>query len=235
MDQPIFHEIRRFESLDSTNQYALTLSETLLDGTVILADYQTAGRGTVGRTWISNKAENLLFSLVLKQSESFNDPLLSHKTALSIQRALSSYNLSVSIKWPNDILVDAQKIAGILIERNTDCAVVGIGLNVNQVDFPMELRMPATSMVNLTHKKTEPIAVLMRILDEMEEVFAWETDQVVYEYNQRLFQKGKALTVNPQAGFTSLLVSGIDESGALYGHDEQNLPRSLHSAASLVD
>ncbi len=235
MDQPVFHEIRRFESLDSTNQYALTLSETLLDGTVILADYQSAGRGTVGRTWISNKAENLLFSLVLKQPKSFNDPLLSHKTALSIQRALSSYDLSVSIKWPNDILVDAQKIAGILIERTADCAVVGIGLNVNQVDFPTELRMPATSMINLTYKKTEPIAVLMRILDEMEEVFAWESDQVVYEYNQRLFQKGKTLIVNPQTGFTSLLVWGIDESGALCGHDEQNTSRTLHSAASLVD
>jgi len=121
------------------------------------------------------------------------------------------------------------------LERTADWPVVGMVLNGNQVDFPTELRMPATSMINLTHKKTEPIAVLMRILDEMEEVFAWETDQVVYEYNQRLFQKGKTLTVNPQAGFTSLLVSGIDESGALCGHDEQNLPRSLHSAASLVD
>lgn len=145
--------IIRLEETESTNSYLKQLlkERRLEDGTIVLSDYQSRGRGQVGNTWVSNQGENLLFSLViyppsLKAGEQF---IISRVVALAVKNTLSHYVDGVAIKWPNDIYVQEQKIAGILIENDirgvyVDNTVIGIGLNVNQTEFPEGLPNPVS-------------------------------------------------------------------------------------------
>jgi BirA family transcriptional regulator, biotin operon repressor / biotin---[acetyl-CoA-carboxylase] ligase len=142
------------ETVSSTNSYALELlrKEEVADGTLIRADFQTAGRGQRGNFWESDPGKNLTFSIVfypefVPPEEQF---YLSKAISLGIADFLKTTLDGVTIKWPNDIYVQDRKIAGMLIEtaitgnRITHC-VVGIGLNVNQVVFRSDAPNP-TSM-----------------------------------------------------------------------------------------
>jgi BirA family biotin operon repressor/biotin-[acetyl-CoA-carboxylase] ligase len=150
LGQKIIH----LESVDSTNNYAAKLlSEGRIGhGTVILADEQTNGRGQRGAKWLSAAGVNLLFSLVLQPDNlSVSDQcVLTEITSIALIEFLRKFGISAQVKWPNDILVNGEKIAGVLIENqlkgNTIASsIIGIGLNVNQrrVDLPR-----VTSIVN---------------------------------------------------------------------------------------
>lgn len=142
---PIGHTIISLPSIDSTNNYAANLlNETnVLNGTVIMAKNQTKGRGQRGNIWEVNPDENLTFSIVLNDLKL----KLNHQFLISIWVSISvshflKENLFIEnvIKWPNDILVNNQKICGVLIENsvrgdNISNSIVGVGLNVNQQVF----------------------------------------------------------------------------------------------------
>ena len=143
------YHIIHFDEIDSTNSY-LKNSYKLLDNfTFVTASYQSSGKGRNDRVWTSNKGENLMFSLLIKDK-----PLLKKYSALSIVSAveiamlLESYGVkNVFIKWPNDVYVNDKKICGILLEGQIlEYLVIGVGLNVNQKQFPNDLRRPATSL-----------------------------------------------------------------------------------------
>lgn len=142
------YHIIHFNEIDSTNNY-LKNSYKLLDNfTFVTTDYQSSGKGRNDRLWTSKKGENLMFSLLIKDTS-----LLKKYSALSIISAaevailLESYGIkNVSIKWPNDVYVNDEKICGILLEGQIlEYLVIGVGLNVNQKEFPNDLRRPATS------------------------------------------------------------------------------------------
>ncbi len=142
---PIGHRIIRLDSVDSTNNYAAKLlaSGELSHGSVIMADEQTAGRGQRGASWSSGAGENLLLTIVLKPanlsvSEQFR---LTQFASLGLIDLLAKYQLKGSIKWPNDIYVNDKKLSGMLIENQVSSSTIsivllGIGLNVNQTEFP---------------------------------------------------------------------------------------------------
>ena len=143
------YHLIHFEEIDSTNNY-LKNSYKLLDNfTFASADYQSKGKGRNDRVWESAKGLNLMFSFLIK-----NDELIRRSTTLSIFTALEivdlieKYNIqNVSVKWPNDVLVGDKKVCGILLEGQLpDYVVIGVGLNVNQKEFPEGLRRPATSL-----------------------------------------------------------------------------------------
>ena len=140
-----------FLSIDSTNDY-LKNSYPLLDNfTFVSADYQTNGRGRNDRVWESEDNKNLLFSLLIKDEKLIDKgSFLSLMMAVSISKAIEQYGIkNVSIKWPNDIIVNDKKLCGILLEGQIpNYIVIGVGLNVNQIDFPNDLRRPATSIRN---------------------------------------------------------------------------------------
>ena len=140
-------------SVDSTNKYAATLlrKENIPEGTVILADVQTHGKGQGGNTWLSDKDLNLLFSLILKPDflPAYKQFYLSMSIASGIHDCMADLGIRSWIKWPNDILIQDKKVAGILIEntiqfQNIQTSIVGIGLNVNQVTFQVifQIRLP---------------------------------------------------------------------------------------------
>ncbi|MEI7934664.1 MAG: biotin--[acetyl-CoA-carboxylase] ligase [Chlorobiaceae bacterium] len=139
----------------STNLLAKALAvEGAPEGSVVVADSQSGGRGRMGRLWVSPPGVNLYFSLILRPDvPSIRVPQLTLLVAVAIHRALIalSSGLEPMIKWPNDILVNEKKLCGVLCEmqsepEQTHFVVVGIGINVNQTGMPDELRESATSL-----------------------------------------------------------------------------------------
>lgn len=142
-----------FDSTDSTNKEARRQISSLDNLSVLSAMTQTDGRGQQGNSWSSAPGENLTFSIVLKNPglDICDQIALSALASLSVTDLLSSNGIEAKIKWPNDIYVGNKKICGILIENalkgdKVDWSIIGIGLNVNQTDFPSDLPNP-TSMV----------------------------------------------------------------------------------------
>jgi len=168
--------IQHFEEIPSTNTLALELaSKQAEEGLVIVADYQTEGRGKPGRKWVSPRGKNLLFSLLLRPAvPPSRAPILTQITCRSVAKVLTEqYGISSTFKRPNDILVGGKKICGILVEARSsasgtlDCVVIGIGLNVNA--RPQELVPEATSLKELTGKEISRENLLHEILNQLQE------------------------------------------------------------------
>lgn len=165
--------IIRLEETDSTNRYLkqLVREERPEEGSLVIADYQTEGRGQMGNSWYSGRGDNLLFSLLiyprqLPGNESF---ILSRVTSLALKNLLDSFTDDIRIKWPNDIYWKDKKIAGILIEndiqgKEIDNTVIGIGLNVNQQIFPVDLANPVSlrQITGIQHNREHLLELFMR-------------------------------------------------------------------------
>jgi len=172
-----FHIIE-LDSIDSTNNYLSKLNNTtkLSNGTVILAYNQTNGRGQRGNTWSTIPHQNLTFSLFYTPDDLKIDHvfLISMATANAIHQYLASKQLQSTIKWPNDILVDKKKIAGILIENtiqqtNIHSSIIGIGLNINQTEF--EEGIKATSLLIEKEESSIIRIELLQLLEFLKEEF----------------------------------------------------------------
>ena len=214
-----------FEELDSTNTYAMDMiaKTTPPNGTCVFTDYQTAGRGQIGRYWHSEAAKNLLVSYIfyphtLKVEDQF---YLSIISGLAVRDVVSHWVENVKIKWPNDIYIGNKKAAGILVQnclrgdliRST---VVGIGLNVNEKDFPTDLPNPI-SLYSITGFDIE-----------IEQVFHFVSARLEFYYlqlknNKYAFLKNEFLNQlyrkDEWTEFTDL--SGIRFSGCITGIDPQ--------------
>ena len=148
-------------------------------GLVIAADAQTAGRGRLGRSWHSPAGENLYFSILLRPTRPPPEiPPLTLLAGAAVARALGSFGLAPRLKWPNDVELRDEtgarrKVAGILTEMASAGAsalhvVVGIGINVNGVDFPPELAQRATSLRRALGRPVDRVALLAAVLDALE-------------------------------------------------------------------
>ena len=153
----IGHRIERASTTPSTNSWAREyLSEPDSHGMVLIASHQSEGRGQKGSTWESESGKNITLSIILrptflKHSAQF---LISKAVSLAVCDTLQPIADVVSIKWPNDIYVNDRKIAGILVENTVvggsiESSIVGIGLNVNQMDFSDEVPNPTSVVMEL--------------------------------------------------------------------------------------
>lgn len=143
------YHLVHFKEIDSTNNYLKNSHKLLDDFTFASADYQSKGKGRHDRVWESDKGQNLMFSFLIKNENLIkNSTILSILTALEIVDLLEKYNINnVSVKWPNDVLIGDKKVCGILLEGQLpEYVVIGVGLNINQKEFPEGLRRPATSL-----------------------------------------------------------------------------------------
>ncbi len=162
--------------VDSTNNYAanLLVQTKLVSGTAIMTHFQTGGRGQRGSDWISEPGKNLLFSIVLNGHfiNSENYFLLSKAVAVGINEALEDVSGKTGfVKWPNDIYIDQKKIGGILIENQwkgslLEVAIVGIGINVNQVNF--DDLQGVTSLSLLGSKNYDLKEVMAKVFEKIE-------------------------------------------------------------------
>lgn len=165
-----------FKSIDSTNKKAKENALDLKEGTVLISEEQTGGKGRIGREWISPKGKGIWMSIVLKPGL---DPIkVSRITllgAVSVFKALKNMGINSQIKWPNDILINGKKVAGILTEMSgelnmVDYIVMGIGINVNldKKDFPKSLKNKATSAKIELGKEINRRKLTAYILNEFE-------------------------------------------------------------------
>lgn len=169
------------ESIDSTNSRAKELA--LLgypDGTLVIAEEQVKGRGRMGRSWVSPAGKGIWMSLLLRPEMPPNSaPIITTLAALAVKRALEeTTGLVVSIKWPNDIIIQNKKICGILTEIHADIdvihyVIVGIGINANieKDDFPEELLDSATSILIALGRKVDRVQLIQAIMKHMEEIY----------------------------------------------------------------
>lgn len=152
MPEPSTPPIVLLHAVDSTQRVAFGLAESgAPDRTVVVADTQTAGRGRHGRTWCDEPGDSLLTSIVVRPRLSVRDlPKLSLASAVAVAEAIGTVTgLAVRLKWPNDVLVNGRKLAGILLESRITAepiVVVGIGINLRQQAFPAALSAIATSV-----------------------------------------------------------------------------------------
>ena len=168
--------IHHFFKIDSTNRVALELGNTdQHEGSVVLAEEQTHGRGRAGRAWHSERATGIYMTLLLRpRLTPVLAPLLTITAGLPARTAIeSATNLSVDVKWPNDLLIRGKKIGGILTEMYAESSqirfvVVGIGINVNQEKFPADLATVATSLRAESGARQSRLEIVVRLLREFE-------------------------------------------------------------------
>ena len=139
--------IKHVEETESTN----LLARSGRPGDVFTADFQTAGRGRLDHRWLAERGQNLMMSVVIDVSglEAEHAATLPLAVGLAVVEGLRGMAPGLMLKWPNDVLADGRKLAGILCERHGDNAIVGIGVNVLQREFPGEIADRATSLALL--------------------------------------------------------------------------------------
>lgn len=216
--------------VDSTNNYLKSLlsnSEPLPEGTVIMAGNQFAGRGQQQNTWISESGKNLTISTFFKPKFLVVDKQFELNICLSlaIANALSSHlSIDCKIKWPNDIFYKNKKIGGMLIENviagsQFKYAIVGIGLNVNQLSFESPLTDGATSLKNILKVEVDLIQLLRAICIEIEKCYltlkSGSGSILREEYIQRLYRFDELATYRQNGEEFAAILKGITESGQL--------------------
>lgn len=162
----------RFEEIDSTNNYARELAARgAAEGTAIIARQQTAGRGRQGRAWMSPPGAGLYVSIILRPRVApAAATFITLAAAVAVAETLThDYHLPADIKYPNDIHINGRKICGILVESATEgehllYAVLGIGVNLAQREFPEELQETATSLLIESGNAIEPEEFLRPLL-----------------------------------------------------------------------
>lgn len=171
------HSVLVFERLDSTNNTAKQMAlQGAVEGTVVVAETQTEGRGRLGRRWISPQGAGLYFSIVLRpQTEPTRLPLLTLTAGVAVAAALHSLGVRPGLKWPNDILLSDKKAGGILTEgvftrQKPEAVVLGIGLNVNtpQGGLPDSLQDLATSVRLHGGRPISRVNLLQAVLEKVE-------------------------------------------------------------------
>ncbi len=167
--------IEYFEEIDSTQEEAKRNIKKYDNGTIIIADKQIKGKGTHGRIWYTN-LDNIAMTIIIKpklkvkQLEGFTTSI-----AKNIQMAIKDlYNLDLEIKLPNDLLLNDKKICGILTEITTikekvKEIFIGIGFNVNEKNFPIEVLKIATSLSKETNKNYDREDIICKIIENLEE------------------------------------------------------------------
>ncbi|GAB4434000.1 MAG: biotin--[acetyl-CoA-carboxylase] ligase [bacterium] len=213
----------------STNNDAISLAENAAEGTVLIAEYQREGRGRRGRSWISPFGVGLYFSIILKpQLPVAKLPKITILAGIALANALKKLEISVSLKWPNDIIINDRKVGGILSELfvEGDAAkyiVLGIGLNVHTKakDFPEDLRNIAGSLFTETGKVYSRREILKATLTEFDYVYRYylelngELGLLAKQWNDMAWKRGEEVFITTGKEKEQCKIIGLQDDGTL--------------------
>ncbi len=237
------HPVCFLARTDSTNkQAALWVRAGAPDGALVIADDQQAGRGRAGRVWTVEPGANLTFSAIVRPPLPLALwPLVGFAAALAVARTVEACApaLTALVKWPNDVLVDGRKIAGLLLEtaraeRGDGALVVGIGLNVNQTDFPGLDAARVTSLALAAGRefdRGEVLRTLLETLETMLDLCGAEGRALLFNlYTARLANLGEEVTFFETATSQPVQgrLAGLTDAGALR-IDTAEGPRTFHA------
>ena len=223
------------EEIDSTNNYAKVNIDDFADKTVIHARRQTSGRGRLTRSWVDLGEGNLFMSIVLKPSDIFNEiyPNITQYLSVALCKVLESYGLTPQIKWPNDVLINGKKIAGILSESVMQGGkfkglVFGIGVNLNAkqavVDLVPDKLVTALNLefgknIDLNEFRTQLVDEFFKNYDKfLENGF----EMIKQDYINRNCFLNKELNVQIFNNIETGLAKSVDDSGALVLQTQNN-------------
>jgi BirA family transcriptional regulator, biotin operon repressor / biotin---[acetyl-CoA-carboxylase] ligase len=229
-------QVHHYYNIDSTSSVAMDAArDGAPEGSVFLAEQQTAGRGRGGNQWHSPRSTGIYCSLVLRPALPPSEVLLlSLAAGLAVQAAVEELDPSLSpdLKWPNDLLVRGKKFCGMLTEMNAEPTrvrhvVVGIGVNVNQTSFPAELEPSATSLRMATgteYSRLELCAALLKSLDrEYRSLWNNPHDVILRRFAERSSTvRGVRVRVEEDGGYQGI-TEGLDSRGFLQVRTPQGL------------
>ena len=228
MDFKVIH----IDETSSTNGYFREnpcLSEANI---VVVAEYQTAGRGCGSNTWESERGKNLTFSVLLHPTEIPADCQfrISEAVSVALCETLEQFFRPVTIKWPNDIYVGDRKICGILIEnqlrgRLISDSIVGIGLNVNQTEFRSDAPNPV-SVAQITGHKEDREALLQTFFQRLSATMEWTPEALMEAYRQRLYRREGYHPFRDSQGAFEGKVMNVLEDGRLVLLDVEGKART---------
>lgn len=218
--------IQYFEETESTNIIAREIAGSVEEGTVVIAESQTGGRGRMGRKWISPEG-GIWLSIIIKPKI---QPLYASRITLlagvSVAKTIRGYGLPAKIKWPNDVLINGKKVCGILTEIEAeidliDFCVVGIGIdaNVDTESFPEEFRETSTSLKKELGSEINRVEFVQKLLEEFESLYLkFQKDgfsPVLEEWRNLSATIGEWVKITTQARTIYGEAIGVDSEGAL--------------------
>lgn len=217
------HDILWFDRVESTMPLAARLAaEGARHQTVVGADEQTAGQGRYGRHWHSEAASGLYFSILLKLGlPAETAPVITLALGLAVAEAIEERcGVACDLRWPNDVLIQGRKCAGILVQLHGDAVVAGIGVNVNQREFPAELSSLATSIRLATGREQERESLLVALLcaiGRLCDTLASEGKEPVLRMfaESSSFVRGRRVKVDQGGSSVEGVTEGLDGSGFL--------------------
>lgn len=183
------YTIEYHDELSSTNDRAMELARAGAPaGTLVTTDFQTAGRGRRGAVWTALAGSSVLCSLLLRPSVTIPTHHLAILSGVGVANGLRAFGIEAKIKWPNDIMVEDRKVAGILVETTGDAVVIGFGINCTVECFPEEIQHRAGSLHALTGRAISReqvlVSVVQSIADAMARVEAGGIIKVLIEWNK---------------------------------------------------
>ena len=225
----------------STNSYLRELimrEKEQPEGTVVITDYQTAGRGQKGNSWESERGKNLTFSILLHPNHipPGKQFILSQLISIAIVGVLKKYDRHFTIKWPNDIYWKEKKIAGMLIEvdltgSSLSNAIIGIGININQRHFKSDAPNPVslTQITGIEHNLSELLEkILDRIVDEYNKYTPDNEEEIRQKYMALLFRNKGVYPYLYGEEIFNASIEGIEPNGQLILKKENG---SIHTFA----
>jgi BirA family transcriptional regulator, biotin operon repressor / biotin---[acetyl-CoA-carboxylase] ligase len=204
--------VRLHETTSTMKDAAALAHEGKPHGTAVIADVQTAGIGRQGHQWHSEDLGGLYVSIVLRLQA--QPPVLTMALGLAVQRAVNDLaQVSTDLRWPNDVLLNERKLAGILVQAAEGALIAGIGLNVNQSTFPPDLTEIATSLKIETGREHSKDALADRIIAESLRYATLSKREILHRFEEcSTWPRGKAVAVDDTIrGVTA----GLDENGFL--------------------
>jgi BirA family transcriptional regulator, biotin operon repressor / biotin---[acetyl-CoA-carboxylase] ligase len=244
-------QLHHFYKIGSTNTAAMAAAaQGAAEGSVFLAEEQTAGRGRGAHTWQSARSAGIYCSVVLRPPLPPSEALvLSLAAGLAVRAAIEQVNerVSVDLKWPNDVLIRGRKVCGILTEMNAEATrvryvVIGIGMNINQASFPKEIESEATSLRLATGSewsRVEVAAALLKSLDREYRRFIEEQKEEQKQKNdarqsilrrfagQSSWVRGKQVRIEENGSRIEGITEGLDDRGFLLVRTSQRLQTIL--------
>ena len=215
MISPVIH---RFEEVGSTNDIALEMARSgAPEGTVVTARSQSKGRGRRGREWFDKPGESILMSVILRPKLPLNRySELAFVAAVALADCLrDNCSLEPALKWPNDVLIGGRKVAGILVESGQGAAIVGIGVNVNQSEFPPELAATATSVAIEAGSGLDVDALTQALIDSLFAAYQLPFEEILTRWRKYMWGLGCSVDVVTEGVTVSGTIAGIDSDGAL--------------------
>ncbi len=227
------YKLLSLDEIDSTNEFAkrLILQEPLDQNCIVTANYQTRGKGRLGRTWESPRNEGLWMSLIPSTPVDHDQLVLYNlATACSVCESLRKMTgAGFELKWPNDVLIRSKKVCGMLLETVSKAGnlylIIGIGVNLNQKEFPEPLNSTATSLRLETGKNWEPLPVMEEIVSNLNENLKLQVSDNLKKWKTLSGMLGKRIRIIQNGESFDSVAIDVAEDGALIVQDNGSVKK----------